>query len=52
MTDPHRPAGASGEQALHDHTDIAVRKYAVPACSELDVLSAGTRIPLTHLSTQ
>ena len=38
MTDPQRPAGASGEQALHDHTDIAVRKYAVLGVAELDVL--------------
>ena len=38
MIDPHRPAGASGEQALHDRSDVAVRKYPVPAGPELDVL--------------
>lgn len=32
MIDPHRPAGASGEQALH------VRKYPVLGVAELDVL--------------
>lgn len=38
MTDPRRPAGASGEQALHDRSDVAVRKYPVLGVAELDVL--------------